>query len=259
MPEISLRMFPHISPDPVFPMAAYFETLSRALGPMHWWPARTRFEVIVGAILTQNTGWSNVERALTNLKRAGLLTPRAIENVSVARLRNLIRPSGYFQQKTKTLKAFVRFMRINYDGSLTRMFRTPTAELRLKLLAVRGIGPETADSILLYAGKHATFVVDAYTHRILSRHGITTGKPDYEAVRALFEQSLPRDAHTYNEFHALLVNVGKNWCRPREPRCSECPLERYLPAGSATRAENAAALLGADTLSYARTLSRGAL
>ena len=210
-------------------LTGYFDTLSQALGPMRWWPARTRFEVIVGAILTQNTSWSNVEPAIAKLRQAGLLTPCAMETVSIARLGTLIRSSGYFRQKAKKLKAFVRFLRADYGGSLTRMFRTPTAELRLKLLAVHGIGPETADSILLYAGGHTSFVVDAYTHRILGRHGITEGKPDYEAVRALFENSLPRDSRTYNEFHALLVNVGKNWCRPREPRCSECPLQRHLP------------------------------
>jgi endonuclease-3 related protein len=216
-------------------LRAYFQTLSLALGPMGWWPAKTPFEVIVGAILTQNTAWVNVERAVGNLRRAGLLTPVAMERVSIARLALLVRPSGYFRQKAKKLKAFVRFLRESYGGSLARMFRKPTAELRQQLLAVHGIGPETADSILLYAGGHPVFVVDAYTHRILGRHNLTNGKPDYGAVRSLFEMNLPRDAGLYNEFHALLVNVGKNWCRKGQPRCGECPLLPHLPGDSALR------------------------
>jgi endonuclease III related protein len=217
-------------------LPSYFEALAKTLGPMRWWPARTPFEVIVGAILTQNTAWQNVEKAIANLRRERLLTPRAIERVSTQRLARLVRPSGYFRQKAKKLKAFVRFLRDEYGGSLARMFKTPTLALRQRLLDVFGIGPETADSILLYAGGHAIFVVDAYTHRILGRHGLAPGKPhdkpDYEAARSLFEANLPPDARLYNEFHALLVNVGKNWCRTREPRCSECPLKGYLPANA---------------------------
>src|SRR5262249_42586565 len=155
-----------------------------------------RFEMIIGAILTQNTAWTNVERALNNLKREKMMTPKAIERVPTARLARLVRPSGYFRQKARKLKAFVKFLRTEYSGSLDKMFRTPTAELREKLLSVWGIGPETADSILLYAGNHPIFVVDAYTHRILKRHGLSpeNGKSDYEAARTLFESSLPRDA-----------------------------------------------------------------
>jgi endonuclease-3 related protein len=214
---------------------AYYKTLSETLGPMHWWPARTPFEVIVGAILTQNTAWTNVERAISNLRRERLLTPRAIERVPTARLARLVRSSGYFRQKAKKLKAFVWFLRREYAGSLKRMFCAPTVALRERLLAVHGIGPETADSILLYAGEHPVFVVDAYTHRILERHGLHAGKPQYERVRALFESSLPRKTRVYNEFHALLVNVGKNWCRTQNPRCEECPLQAHLPAHSAYR------------------------
>jgi endonuclease-3 related protein len=220
-------------------LTGYFQTLSAALGPMNWWPARTPFEVIVGAILTQNTSWSNVERAIANLRRARLLTPRAIERVSRARLERLIQCSGYFRQKARKLKAFASFLRKSHGGSLARMFRTPTQDLRAQLLSVHGIGPETADSILLYAGGHASFVVDAYTHRILGRHGWPQRKPAYQAVQRLMESSLPRDARVYNEFHALLVHVGKNWCRPREPRCGECPLLNYLPANSPLRREPA--------------------
>jgi endonuclease-3 related protein len=216
------------SPD----LLRYYEAMSSALGPMHWWPAKTSFEVIVGAILTQSTSWGNVERALDNLRAARLLTPEAILKTRTARLAALVRPSGYFRQKAKKLKAFVRFLQREYDGSLKRMFQSSTLVLREKLLSVHGIGPETADSILLYAGNHPVFVVDAYTHRILGRHGITTGTPDYETVRALFETALPRSPQLWNEFHALIVNTGKNWCRRSVPRCQDCPLRSLLPVTS---------------------------
>ncbi|MGB7024448.1 MAG: hypothetical protein WBD73_11680 [Candidatus Acidiferrales bacterium] len=186
--------------------------------------------MIVGAILTQNTNWTNVERAIANLRREHLLSPHAMERVSPAHLASLIRSSGYFRQKAKKLKAFVRFLRDEYSGSLKRMFQTPTLELREKLLGVHGIGLETADSILLYAGAKEIFVVDAYTKRILSRHGWVSDRATYEEMRTLVESHLPRDVSRYNEFHALLVNVGKNWCRPRDPRCSQCPLGPFLKA-----------------------------
>jgi endonuclease-3 related protein len=207
---------------------------------MHWWPAKTPFEVIVGAILTQNTAWSNVKRAMASLRRERLLTSRALERVPVGKLARLVRPSGYFRQKARKLKAFVGFLRRDFGGSLVRMFRTPTAELRERLLGVHGIGPETADSILLYAGNHPVFVVDAYTKRILLRHELVGEKASYEDVRQLFERSLPRDTALYNEFHALLVNVGKNWCRAQQPRCEQCPLGPFLPAGSPLRQERRA-------------------
>jgi len=210
----------------------YYEVMSRALGPMYWWPAQTPFEVIVGAILTQSTAWVNVERAIANLRSARLLTPSAMLAVRSQQLAEMVRPSGYFRQKAKKLKAFVRFLQAEYGGSLKRMFERPTLELREKLLDVHGIGPETADSILLYAGNHPVFVVDAYTHRILERHGIASGKRDYEGVRSFIEDALPRSPELYNEFHALIVNTGKNWCRKKAPRCEECPLRRLLPADS---------------------------
>lgn len=213
------------------PLEEYYNSLFAELGPQHWWPADERFEVIVGAILTQNTAWTNVERALGNLRREGMLTLGGLEKAPSAKLARLVRPSGYFRQKAKKLKAFVKFLRKEYGGSLARMFRTPTAELRGKLLGVHGIGPETADSILLYAGEHPVFVVDAYTKRVLHRHGWISEKAKYEEMRALFERQIPRDAARYNQFHALLVQVGKNWCRPREARCSECPLGHFLEAG----------------------------
>jgi endonuclease-3 related protein len=210
----------------------YYEAMSGALGPMRWWPAKTPFEVIVGAILTQSTAWGNVERAIANLRAARVLTPSALLRVRTSQLAALVRPSGYFRQKAKKLKAFVRFLQAGYGGSLRRMFQTSTLELREKLLSVHGIGPETADSILLYAGNHPVFVVDAYTHRIFGRHGITDGKPDYEKVRVFLETSIPRQPELFNEFHALIVNTGKNWCRKSAPRCEECPLRSLLPSNS---------------------------
>jgi len=210
----------------------YYDMMSGALGPMHWWPAETPFEVIVGAILTQSTAWGNVERAIANLRSARMLTPSAMLRARTPRLAALIRPSGYFRQKAKKLKAFVQFLHTEYGGSLKQMFQTPTRPLREQLLSVHGIGRETADSILLYAGNHAVFVVDAYTHRIFGRHGITDGKPDYEKVRSLFEEALPRDPKLFNEFHALIVNTGKNWCRKTASRCDDCPLRPLLPASS---------------------------
>jgi endonuclease III related protein len=222
------RNSPPAALAPAPQLADYHRALSAALGPQHWWPARTPFEVVVGAILTQNTAWENVEPAIAALRRERLLTPAAIERAPVGRLARLVRSTGYFRQKARKLKAFVRFLRARYGGSLARMFRTPTAELRAELLAVHGIGPETADSILLYAGGHAAFVVDAYTRRILERHGLARGGESYEQVRELFEASLPRDAALFNEFHAQLVHVGKHWCRTQLARCHECPLEPFL-------------------------------
>jgi endonuclease-3 related protein len=208
----------------------YHDALFAAHGPQHWWPGRTPFEIIVGAILVQNTSWTNVAAAIENLRREKLLTPNAIEKIPTPRLQRLIRSSGYFRQKTKKLKAFTKFLRRNYQGSLSKMFATPTADLRQQLLSIHGIGPETADSILLYAANHPVFVVDAYTRRILERHNLATPKMGYEDVRQLFEHSLPRDAALYNEFHALIVHTGKHFCRPREPRCGECPLQSLLPS-----------------------------
>jgi endonuclease-3 related protein len=214
--------------SPAKVLAEFYGTLHRELGPQRWWPARTPFEVIVGAILTQSTAWTNVERAIANLRREGLLTPRALERVTGARLARLVRPSGYFRQKARKLQAFTAWLRREYGGSLARMFRTPTGKLREKLLRVHGVGPETADSILLYAGGHPVFVVDAYTRRVLVRHGLMDERAGYEEMRALFEANLPHNVKMWNEYHALLVQVGKNWCRPRQAKCEQCPLGRYL-------------------------------
>jgi len=217
-------------PEPVPQLAIYYDVLFRVHGPQHWWPGRTRFEVIVGAILTQNTSWSNVERAIAALRREKLLTATAIEKVSTARLAALIRSSGYFRQKARKLKGFVRFLQREHQGSLNKLFATPTGKLREQLLAVHGIGPETADSILLYAGRHKVFVVDAYTRRILERHALVHPKASYEEIRALFEQSLPAEPSLYNEYHALIVQTGKHFCHTRQPDCEHCALRSFLPA-----------------------------
>jgi endonuclease III related protein len=213
------------------PLDEYFNSLFTAFGPQHWWPGKTQFEVIVGAILTQNTSWTNVELAIQNLRGKGLLSAAAISKIPLRRLAGLVRPSGYFRQKALKLKAFCEFLRTEYGGSLRKMFATPTIVLREKLLGVWGVGPETADSILLYAGEHPVFVVDAYTKRILARHGWTTEKAKYDDVRWVFEREFPGDAKRFNEFHALIVQAGKNFCRARDPNCAACPLGRYLEEG----------------------------
>ncbi|MGA8870841.1 MAG: hypothetical protein WB460_06880 [Candidatus Acidiferrales bacterium] len=213
------------------PLDEYYNSLFTAFGPQHWWPGKTQFEVIVGAILTQNTSWTNVARAIENLRGERLLTQTAIERAPLPRIEALIRPSGYFRQKARKLKAFCAFLRAEYRGSLKRMFETPTIVLREKLLGVFGLGPETADSILLYAGEHPVFVVDAYTKRMLARHGWADPEAKYEDLRWVVERQFLGDTERFNEFHALIVNTGKNFCRPRDPLCGECPLGRYLEEG----------------------------
>ncbi|HTQ98271.1 MAG TPA: hypothetical protein VMH89_15775 [Candidatus Acidoferrum sp.] len=218
--------------SPAMPeLPAYYDALFQAYGPQHWWPGRTRFEVIIGAILTQSTSWSNVELAIAALRRERLLSIDGIERVSLEKLARLIRSSGYFRQKARKLKSFVNFLRENYQGSLNKMFAVPTKELRDQLLGVHGIGPETADSILLYAGQHRVFVVDAYTRRILERHRVISGKEkkSYEQIRELFQRSLPADASLLNEYHALIVHTGKHFCHKSTPKCNGCALLSFLP------------------------------
>ena len=192
-------------------------------GPQHWWPARTRFEVVVGAILTQNTAWGNVERALAALRSLRLLTPARLAALPLPRLAQLIRPSGTFRVKALRLRAFLRYLRADHQGSLDLMSRAPLDALRRELLAVPGVGPETADSILLYALGRPVFVVDTYTRRVLFRHRLLSRAAGYEEVRTLFEHHLPSDPRLFNEYHALLVEVGKRYCRSR-PHCEQCPL-----------------------------------
>lgn len=220
---------PHTSSAP--PLAEYYDSLYAEMGPQHWWPGKTQFELIVGAILTQNTSWGNVERALANLRTCQLLSVTAIEKVPLKRLERLIRSSGYYRQKALKLKTFCSFLRGEYQGSLKRMFATPTIALREKLLSIHGIGPETADSILLYAGNHSVFVADAYTKRILTRHGWASDKSNYNDVRQLFERQFPGDTKRFNEFHALIVKTGKSYCKTQEPLCDQCPLGPYQKEG----------------------------
>jgi len=205
-----------------------YRRLYRAFGPQHWWPGKTPFEVMVGAILTQNTNWQNVERAITNLDRARLLDPVHLAAASPRRIASLIRPSGYFNVKARRLRAFLEWLRkYTDDGDLACFRRIPTARLRDELLAIPGIGPETADSILLYALKRPVFVVDAYTRRVLVRHGLVPRDASYDAIRSTFESHVRKSVKVYNEYHALIVRLGKEVCRPR-PQCGHCPLRRFL-------------------------------
>jgi endonuclease III related protein len=185
----------------------------------------------MGAILVQNTSWTNAAIAIANLRDEGLLSPAKMRIVPLRKLQRLVRSSGYYRQKARKLKAFCEFLHTEYRGSLKKMFATPTLVLRQQLLRVFGIGPETADSILLYAGGHEVFVVDAYTKRMLSRHGWIAESAKYDDVRWIFERRFPGDAQRFNEFHALIVAAGKSWCSRQEPNCGECPLGRYLEEG----------------------------
>lgn len=200
-----------------------FETLLHRYGPRHWWPGETPFEVCVGAILTQNTNWSNVEKAIANLKAADHLTVTGIAELQPAVLAALIKPAGYFNIKADRLQTFIRFLQQKHQGSLEQLFDNPWQETRIELLAVRGIGPETADSILLYAGNKPSFVVDTYTRRIFSRLGMVPEEIKYDALRQFFMEQLPSDTSLFNEYHALIVELAKDCCRTR-PRCSVCCL-----------------------------------
>ncbi len=202
-----------------------YELLYEAFGPQHWWPGETPFEVITGAILTQNTNWTNVEKAIANLKSAGCLSPEALHRIELSRLAELIRPAGYYNIKAQRLKNFLNWLFDSYGGSLANLEPVSTSRLREELLAIKGIGRETADSILLYALGRPVFVVDAYTARIAVRHGLIEPDADYEQLRELFESNLPQDTQLFNEYHALLVRAGKEFCRPKA-RCPGCPLEK---------------------------------
>jgi endonuclease-3 related protein len=210
-------------------LMAIYRALYRAYGPQNWWPADTPFEVMVGAVLTQNTAWTNVEKAIANLKRERLLTPKRLEGVPAARLAQLIRPSGYYNIKAKRLKHLLRFLQDRYSGSLRKMFSDDPGALRRNLLMVNGVGQETADSILLYAAGLPFFVVDAYTNRIFSRHGLISPASQYHQVQELIMHNLRRDPRLYNEYHALIVRTAKEYCRKRAPLCSKCPLKPFLP------------------------------
>lgn len=202
-----------------------YRRLRAHFGPRHWWPAKTPFEVMVGAILAQNTAWTNVEKAIANLKAEVPLNPRALARLSPVKLRRLLRPSGYFNQKEKKLRAFLRFfLAPPYRGSVRRLRREPAQRLREQLLSVWGIGPETADSILLYALDQPVFVVDAYTRRVFSRLGLTSPRAGYEELKDYFTRRLPRNLSLFNDFHAQVVALGNRYCRSR-PECGACPLQ----------------------------------
>ena len=208
-----------------YQLEAIYDKLYRHFGPQSWWPGETPFEVIVGAILTQNTNWQNVAKAIDNLKKAKVLTPKKLHTLPQPRLAKLIRPSGYFNIKAKRLKEFLNFLFKNYNGSLKKMFSRPLEDLRKEILAVRGIGPETADSILLYAGGLPVFVVDAYTKRIFSRQKLLNEDTEYHQVQELFTRSLKKDVQLYNEYHALIVRLGKDFCKKTNPKCEICPIK----------------------------------
>lgn len=205
-----------------------YNRLFAAYGPQHWWPGESPFEVLIGAVLVQNTAWQNVARAIDNLKQADLLEPHELYGVPEEELEELIRPAGYFRVKGRRLRNLLELLVDRYDGSLDAMFASGLSTLREELLSVNGVGPETADSILLYAGGLPTFVVDTYTHRVFARHGWIEFNADYHAIKEHFESGLERDVALYNEYHALLVRVGKLHCRKR-PKCDGCPLAELLP------------------------------
>ena len=200
-----------------------YRKLLEKYGPQHWWPANEPFEVIVGAILTQSTAWTNVEKAINNLKRAGTLKPDALRKLTEKELAVLIRPCGYYNVKSRRLKAFCAWLEKECDDSLDRLFQSDINKLRQKLLGVYGIGEETADAIILYAGNRPVFVIDAYTRRIIDRAGLTPTNHSYTGYQTLFTASLLTDAKLFNEYHALLVRHAKEVCRKR-PACKTCCL-----------------------------------
>ena len=193
-------------------------------GPQHWWPGETPFEVMVGAILTQNTNWQNVEKAIANLKKAGLLSLSALAALPVEELAEYIRPAGYYNIKAGRLHNLFAMIAQQWDNDLDFLLQQPAAVLREQLLSVKGIGPETADSMVLYAAEQPVFVVDTYTHRILSRHEIIPEEADYFQIQEVFMDNLAEDTALFNEYHALLVQVGKHFCKKSKPQCGGCPL-----------------------------------
>ncbi|HTZ11882.1 MAG TPA: endonuclease III domain-containing protein [Candidatus Margulisiibacteriota bacterium] len=201
-----------------------YKKLYSTFGPQHWWPAESPFEVMVGAILTQNTSWQNVEKALGNLKKHGLLKPDKLLSLPERKLALLLVPAGYYNIKAKRLRNFLKFLSRDYRSNINRMASRDLPFLRRQLLSVNGIGQETADSILLYALDKPVFVVDAYTKRILSRHGLIKEEAAYEEAQDFFMKRLKRDTRLFNEYHALLVRLGKEFCSKKKPRCSACPL-----------------------------------
>ncbi|MCX5704896.1 MAG: endonuclease III domain-containing protein [Candidatus Omnitrophica bacterium] len=205
-----------------------YKKLYKSFGPQHWWPGKTPFEVMVGAILTQNTNWQNVARAIANIKKSGAMDVRKLYYMPQKKLAKLLRPAGYFNIKAKRLKNFLKFYLDNYDANVRRMRAVGTEALRDQLLSVNGVGQETADSILLYALKKPVFVVDAYTKRFCLRHGFTFEDSDYQAVQRFFTQNLESSVQLFNEYHALIVRLAKEYCLKSKPKCAVCPLRTDL-------------------------------
>lgn len=208
------------------PIREACEALYSHWGAQHWWPAQTRLEMMIGAILTQNTAWTNVEKAIENLRHNDLLELPTLLAVSTDELAALIRPAGYFNQKSRYIKTMAELIDLHFGGSLDRLLSLDTGALRKELLSWKGVGPETADSILLYAAKRPVFVVDAYTRRFMERHGWCNPGDSYGHIASLFTSALPSDVELFNEYHALIVKLGKECCRPK-PQCACCPLARF--------------------------------
>lgn len=204
-------------------VATIYRKLRKAFGPQHWWPGDTPFEVMVGAILTQNAAWSNVEKAIKNLKAETLLAPLKMSKIPLKKLKNLIRPSGFYNVKAARLKNFLKYLN-NYNNNIRRLKKRDMYTLRNELLSLNGIGRETADSILLYALDKPIFVIDAYTRRILGRHKLASHDADYDDIQKFFMDNLPLNSKIFNEFHALIVRTGKIFCRSKRPLCGACPL-----------------------------------
>jgi endonuclease-3 related protein len=213
-------------------LSRYYAALHERFGPQQWWPARTRLEVILGAILTQNTAWHNATLALCNLRQSGLLSWQGLRRAGLPALEACVRPAGFCRQKARTIHNFVDWLDRQHAGSLHRLLSLPVEELRRQLLNLRGLGEETVDAILLYAARRPLFVADAYTRRVLARHGHISAASDYHETQEFLHAHLPPLAPLYNEFHALLVEVGKKHCKPKSPRCAGCPLEEFLPANA---------------------------
>ncbi len=207
----------------------YYAALQARFGHRNWWPADTPFEVCVGAVLTQNTAWKNVVKAIDNLKHASALDPFVIYSLPVNELAQLIRPAGYYNVKAARLRNLIDQLVENHIGDLNSLFLAPVVSLREELLSIKGIGKETADSIILYAASKPIFVVDAYTKRVLERHGLITEKANYDSIQRLFHSNLPLDVALFNDFHAQFVAVGHNYCKKR-PLCEICPLQLFIPA-----------------------------
>ena len=205
-----------------------YRLLLASYGPQHWWPADTPFEVIVGAILTQSAAWGNVEKAVSNLKQARVMNPASLRKLPLSKLAKLIYPSGYYNAKALKLKSFVEHLEEAHQDSLEKLFSLDIHRLRNELLNIHGIGPETADSITLYAAHKTIFVIDAYTRRILTRLGLSPSRDNYSAFQALFMGNLPADEKLFNEYHALLVRHGKEVCK-KSPICEKCCLRQLCP------------------------------